>query len=331
MQDDRRRVLDMLAAGKITTTEAERLLNALDDRTSPSSSSATTETIEDRIDQAASLVGSALEHVGDTVDAAFVGADETLREDSFTVAGTPSLIVDNFNGRVEIMGDGDDGVVNVAATLRHADRISYSAVQQGDTIRIEAKPGPKRSFMGWLFLNRGAHVRVWTPGKSDVKVRSSNGRISISDLHGTGSLRTSNGRIEARSIRGRFEMATSNSRIDARHVEGDLSLESSNGRITVSDARGVVRAETSNGAIRFGGELRPGGDNLLRTSNGSIEAELKGEPSVSLKAGTSNGSIRWRDDVKLVGEQRKRSLHGVIGKGDADLTLRTSNGSIVIE
>ena len=254
-----------------------------------------------------------------------------LRKDMFTVEGVPSLIVDNFNGRVEVTGDADDGVVHVVADLRHADRIDYSAVQEGDTIRIEAKPSSTRSFMGWLFLNRGVHVRVRAPRRSNVDVRNSNGRITISDIQGAGSLHTSNGRIEAKRVIGPIEMTTSNSRIDARQVEGDLSVESSNGRITVVDARGTIRVETSNGSIRFDGELMSGGSNTLRTSNGSIDVGLRGEPSVRLKAATSNGSIRSRNDIDLVGEQGKRRLNGVIGGGDADLTLRTSNGSITIE
>lgn len=43
MSEDRARILNMLAAGKISTEEAEHLLDALQARTAPSASSSTTE------------------------------------------------------------------------------------------------------------------------------------------------------------------------------------------------------------------------------------------------------------------------------------------------
>ena len=325
----------MLAEGKISADEAERLLEALDRRESHSASS--DETLDDKIEQAVSTtVRTAVATARSVVTAAANGEDvadssnSEGRMDSFQVEGIPTLVVENFNGRVEIVGDSTDDRVSVAAAIRHPDLVDYSASQEGDTILVRSKPSGKRSFLGWRFLNRGAHIRISSPRKANVDAQSSNGRVVLRRVEGAGTLRTSNGRIEADGVRGKFDMETSNSRIEVARVEGDFRLETSNGRITARDGHGTFDVETSNGSIRFGGEIIPRRESRLETSNGSIVVALKGEPSLRVSARTSNGSVTCDREMEIRGERKKRELEGVIGGGEGALTLRTSNGSITI-
>ena len=59
---------------------------------------------------------------------------------------------------------------------------------------------------------------------------------------------------------------------------------------------------------------------------------LAGEsPNVRVKAATSNGGINIARDITVSEMPGKNRLEGIIGKGDASLTLTTSNGSITIE
>lgn len=334
-QEDRRRVLGLLAEGKISAEEAERLLEVLDRRESHSASSE--ETLDDKIEQAVSTTvrtavataRSVITAAADSEDVADSSNSER-RVDSFQVEGIPTLVVENFNGRVEIVGDSADDRVSVTVAIRHPDLVDYSASQEGDTILVRSKPSGKRSFLGWRFLNRGAHIRISSPRKANVDAQSSNGRVVLRRVEGAGTLRTSNGRIEADGVRGKFDMETSNSRIEVARVEGDFRLETSNGRITARDGRGTFDVETSNGSIRFGGEIIPCRESRLETSNGSIVVALKGEPSLRVSARTSNGSVTCDREMEIRGERKKRELEGVIGGGEGALTLRTSNGSITI-
>ena len=343
-QEDRRRVLDMLAEGKISAEEAERLLEVLDGRESGSASSEGT--FDDRIEQAVStaartavstarsVITAAASATSEQMDVdlrdAAASSDSESRVDSFQVEGIPTLVVENFNGRVEVVGDSSDDRVSVTAAIRHPDLVDYSVSQEGDAILVRSKPSGKRSFLGWRFLNRGAHIRISSPRKANVDVQSSNGRVVLRRIEGAGTLRTSNGRIEADGVSGKFDMRTSNSRIEVARVDGDFRLETSNGRITARDGRGTFDAETSNGSIRFGGEIVPRGESRLTTSNGSIVVALKGEPSLRVSARTSNGSVTCDREMEIRGERKKRELNGVIGDGEGALALRMSNGSIVI-
>ncbi len=332
VQEDRRRVLDMLAKGSISADEAERLLKALDERGSRASNAEVT--MDDKIEQAVSstarsIIATANAEWSEEEGEADLPNSER-REGSFRVEGDPVVVVENFNGRVEVVGDGAERSVRVSASIRHPDLVDYSAFQEGDTVVVRTRPSGKRSFLGWRFLNRGAHIRISAPSKANVDVHTSNGRAVLRGIEGVGTLRTSNGRIEADGLKGKFDMSTSNSRIEAARVEGDFRLESSNGRITVWDGQGAFDAQTSNGSIRFRGEILPLGESRLATSNGSINVALRGEPSLRVSASTSNGSVTCRRE-EIRGEGKKRQLEGVIGGGEAVLILKTSNGSITIE
>ena len=335
-QEDRRRVLGLLAEGKISADEAERLLEVLDSRESHSVSSE--ETIDDKIEQTVTTTVRSAVATARSVVAAAASAEDVAdssiserRADSFRVEGVPTLVVDNFNGMVEIVGDSADGSVEVSAEIRHPELVDYLAMQEGDTILVRTKPSGRRSFLGWRFLNRGAYIRVSLPRNANLDVQTTNGRVVLRRIEGVGTARTSNGRIEAEEVSGNFEMRTSNSRINGRRLEGDFRLETSNGRIEALDGRGTFDAETSNGRIRFRGEILPRKESRLVTSNGSIDATLGGEASLRVSARTSNGSIVCDREVEIRGERKKRHLEGVIGDGEGALTLRTSNGSITIE
>ncbi len=333
---DRRRALDLLADGKITVDEAERLLEALDRKESRAERS--DDTIDDRIERAvASTVRGAVATACSVINSA-ANADcmsdnpnGERRVDRFRVEGTPRLVVENFNGMVEIVGDNVDDGVEVVSEIKHPDLVDYLATKEGNTIVVRIKPSGKSSFLGWRFLNRGANIRVSLPQKVNLDVRTSNGRAYLRRIEGAGTARASNGRIEADTITGNFEMRTSNSRITATRLDGDFRLETSNGRIEALDGRGTFDLETSNGRIRFSGEVFPSDASRFVTSNGSIDVALRGEPSLRLSASTSHGSITCDREVKVRGERKRRQLEGIIGEGEGALTLKTTNGSIAIK
>jgi DUF4097 and DUF4098 domain-containing protein YvlB len=66
------------------------------------------------------------------------------------------------------------------------------------------------------------------------------------------------------------------------NVAGDFDVSTSNGGVRIAQTNGSFNISTSNGKIEFDGELVPGGDNRITTSNGSIEITFNGTASVEL-------------------------------------------------
>jgi DUF4097 and DUF4098 domain-containing protein YvlB len=180
---------------------------------------------------------------------AFASETET-RDDTFSVDAAPKILVNNDNGQIDVV-TGNEGTVNVRATIRRPDDVEYGVVQEGDTIRVEVRVSSVRGFG----TDAGAEITVTLPADTNVDLRTSNGGIEVVDIQNSGKLRTSNGRISLENVKGEFQV------------------------------------NTINGDIDFRGEMTAGGMNQLTTSNGSVEVTLLGEPSVKLDATTSNGEI----------------------------------------
>jgi len=233
-------------------------------------------------------------------------APTETRDDSFTVGDSPKVVANTGNGDIEVNA-GSDNEVRVQATLMVPDEIDYTVSQQGDTITVEAKVRGGGRWTGCI----SAAIIVTAPARTDVEADTSNGAIELHEIEGSGHLRTSNGKIVLDHVKGDFEGRTSNGRVDAPGVKGEFDLETSNGR------------------IYFRGELTAGGSNRLVTSNGSVDVELLGAPSVSLEATTSNGDItsELQMDATLVEDKH---IVGTVGDGEADLRIRTSNGDVYI-
>ena len=92
-------------------------------------------------------------------------AASSRSENVFAVSGQARLIVDTFNGRIEITGS-ETREVRVEAEFSNPERVKYRAVQEGDTIRVTAEGTGGDSFWGWLPWrdgDAGADIRVGVP------------------------------------------------------------------------------------------------------------------------------------------------------------------------
>ena len=238
---------------------------------------------------------------------------EVRKNDTFVVTDGSTLVVNNFNGSVKVYGSGGGDRIGVATDLRRPDRLTYEAVQNGNTVSITA-----RGIGLWAdFFPRGrrANIDVTVPRHLNVQVKAENGAIIMRDVTGTVELTTYNGAIKVADVAGEYDITTSN------------------GKIEVDDGRGAFRIRTSNGGIRFQGELTSGTNNQFKTSNGNITTLLEGKPvSLTVDAQTSNGDIVMGPALPVASAIRHNNrLSAVIGDGNTDLTLTTSNGSIFIE
>ena len=157
-----------------------------------------------------------------------------------------------------------------------------------------------------------AEIEITTPSNTVVELLSSNGGVEVYVLKKSGTVRTSNGRIVLDKVAGDFNVATSN------------------GRVSITEAGGSFDVETSNGGIEFDGELIKGSSNRMATSNGSIDIRFLGTTSVMLDASTSNGSIDTEYPILTSSPGDEHHLVGAIGAGEAELIIRTSNGSVAI-
>ena len=324
MVNDQSRVLKMLAEGKISVEEAERLLAAITGRnmgepgSSPNSGA-------DRERQ----------RVAVRVDSAADRASSSTRDDTFVVGDSPKLVVNAKNGRINVNA-GPDHEVRVQATLKNASEDDYEVSQEGDVIHVKAKEKEHGPFGLFGLRHSHIHVSATVPRNTEVELKSVNGSVEAYGVEGGGKLRSTNGKIALDEATGDFDLTTVNGSINLARAKGASRLRSTNGSITVSDASGAFDAKTVNGKVSLTAELTAGGENDLKTTNGSIRVGLIGAPSLRIDAASRLGSVRHnlptldgaiKSKKRLPGEK----LTGTIGDGEATLNIGTTSGSITIE
>jgi hypothetical protein len=218
---------------------------------------------------------------------------------TYTLDAGGRFELQNVNGAIAIEAS-RDGRVHV-----RADRIARSGTEAAarellgrleivetvePALRLETR-APRRGL-----LERGAtEVRyvVEVPEAVAVRVRNTNGRITLADLAGRVVADTTNGGVSGLGLRGPVEASTTNGGIEmdlaAVAAEG-VTLETTNGGIRLalpSDARADISARVTNGGIDSGRLAVE----ALEMSRRRLEGRLNGGgPAIRLE--TTNGGIR---------------------------------------
>jgi len=91
---------------------------------------------------------------------------------------------------------------------------------------------------------------------------------------------------------------------------------------------GTISARSSAGSIKFSGVLSEV-ESWFRTSVGSIDISLRGQPDLTVEASTSLGSIRCIPELTDA-QYRRNRYTGRVGAGTGRLITETKTGSITI-
>lgn len=255
------------------------------------------------------------------------------------------LELDNFNGFIDVSGwekreysveldiEARGYTEEEAAQNLNRLRVSMDCEVVQDNTRLVLRhdiPSDERSL-----YSIEVHAKVPSDCATDLNARSSNGAISLTDLHGEKmEVHTSNGRIVLEGISTTSLLAgTSNGEIRCKAEAKDSNLTTSNGSVTLSFLKGeTLTVGTSNGRITLGevSARKVTG----RTSNGSIEGLVDaGETDFS----TSNSHIELTIPGTISGRHMVHTSRGHIeldlkNATDAgcELDLSTSRGRVEV-
>jgi len=222
------------------------------------------------------------------------------------------VAVKNVNGNISVEPWDRDSVevfaeIEVKARSRREaeefmDEVEILIDDQHDRLLIEPDYPKIRggdSFWDWIFGGKKPRVKVqfWirVPAKTDLNLKSVNGRVEVRDVEGRAKLETTNGQIEAEGM------------------------------------RGSVDARTTNGGIRVElAELDPDDEMTFRTTNGGIKLYLPEDVQVDIEASTVNGGISTDFPLEVNGKFNRKLVKGRINGGGGLIDLHTVNGSIRI-
>jgi DUF4097 and DUF4098 domain-containing protein YvlB len=273
---------------------------------------------------------------------------------TFKVTGQPQLILDTFDGAIELHSwDRPEVEVEVekrAMEQTLLDEIKITSEQKGDAITIKVTGPTRQQFRGvtvGVHISPTARLRVAVPRNSNIQATSGDGSIRAEALDGTLFLTTVDGSVAGSRLGGDIKIRTGDGSIRLDNSTGTLDLETTDGTIVLDDAKpSVLKARTGDGSIRAGIEADTVmTDNWdLTTSDGTVVLTLPGLFNAEVDAETSDGSVRsshplLEDDraERREGEgsderrERRRTLRSKMGEGGKLLKIRTGDGSIRIE
>jgi DUF4097 and DUF4098 domain-containing protein YvlB len=225
--------------------------------------------------------------------APLVTATTTISEE-FKTSSSPKLVVETFNGSIDISeGEGDEVVVEVTKRAGGFDREAAEANLERVEVQIVQKD------------DNTIHVVARRLGRS-------------------------NGYVVCEAMQGGIDVTTSNGKIEVIDGSGSIDVTTSNGAIDIEATTANVDARSSNGRVKFVGSLS-GKENEFRSSNGKIELVLPAESQFRLDASTSNSKIQCDFEMKKKEKSSRRKLAGIVGDHpDFSLTASTSNAGIAI-
>ena len=118
--------------------------------------------------------------------------------------------------------------------------------------------------------------KLWVriPAATQLRLRSRNGTVKVSDLTGPLNARTRNGAIDVRQHRGPLRLAAANGAINlSDSVAAQLEVSAANGSVNLSDIETPrLQVSTSNGRVRLARGRIGGG--TVRCANGRIALQI---------------------------------------------------------
>lgn len=224
---------------------------------------------------------------------------ETVRRG--VVPGERRLVIDGFNGQIRL-----DGTQEQTASLRFI-----------KSARGEDDGAARERLQEITIEESGAEEEYVYRTTSDAPERTS------VDVRGEVPQRT------------RLRVGLQSGTVALSGIDGPLDVNHSNGTVRVAGASENVNVETNNGAVEVGmRRVPPEAQVRLQTNNGDITLTLPAGTSARVEARTESGQISVEglnfDSRQLEPEGAGARFTGRLGDGNAEITLRTQNGSITL-
>jgi hypothetical protein len=121
-----------------------------------------------------------------------------------------------------------------------------------------------------------------------------------------------------------------NGQVTVDSLNSDIEVNLVNGNLVLSDIYGNVFANTTNGQVIGDLILPRNGVFDLRTVNGVITLTIPKSTSAEFSAKVTNGSVNISELQLSNMSGNNKTIQGKLGSGDGRITLRTTNGNIIV-
>jgi DUF4097 and DUF4098 domain-containing protein YvlB len=260
--------------------------------------------------------------------AAVAAAAETRQEFRFKVRHRASVSIINQYGPISVRSIGGKQIV-ITAIFR-SDKVEVDQNQNGNRVSVSTHllPGADAD-SGWV------DYEALVPTNASVTLHSATGPLHVEKLRGDVILEGNTATVEARDLSdGHIHVKTLNGPVTLTNVnDGHVEITSVSGDIVLISVNGpLVQVNSSSGKISYDGDFSGGGQYLLTSHTGDIEATAPPDASIEVVAHSIQGKVE--NDFPLQPEHTSfialagSAFAGTMGKAASSVKLLSFSGKI---
>ncbi|MET3210412.1 UNVERIFIED_CONTAM: hypothetical protein ABIC26_003372 [Paenibacillus sp. PvR008] len=209
-------------------------------------------------------------------------ATSSNKELELSAANISSLVLDNSNGKIEVIGkkDTDKIQASVIATGNNMDKLKLS---------LEGKDGVAtlNAFFEGQFMSTGAQnvdIKLTIPEqiKLEIKHPHRDGDIQVTHLASDVSIDNVNGNITLQEIGGAIDLKNRDGEITIQDSSSDVNIENVNGHIKADKIGGTAYIELGDGSLDINQVSKD--VVIIQSGNGKVSVgDVKGKVTQSKK------------------------------------------------
>jgi len=237
---------------------------------------------------------------------------------TYDLTGKPELRVQAWEANVRIESWDQNKIEAHVMThgwhIGGGDGLEIVEHQQGNVVEIVLR---RHSHIHFSFGidNRRTELEIRMPRSAKVDVRSDDGKV------------------EARGLQGELAFSSGDGHLLLEDLDGTLHARTSDGSVRVSGRFDVVDLHSQDGRVeleaRQGSKVQQPWD--VRTSDGSVTIRVPQDLASDLEMHTSDDRITTNIPIVVEGKFDREHLEGKINGGGNRFTIRTSDGSIMLD
>jgi hypothetical protein len=252
---------------------------------------------------------------GRTVRLAAIGAmmagtlvAQNRKEYRFSVGAKAGVSVNNPYGSISVKPS--SGGVVVVNALMYSDKVEVDNSQSGNHVDVIS-----HLFAGADSDSGRVDYEILVPPDASVSLRSMTGPMRAERLHGDMTLEGTAALVDVHDVSdAHIHVKTLNGPVTLTNVlQGHVEVDSLSGAITLNRVSGPrVQVISTSGGISYTGDFGDGGEYLLTSHSGDIEATVPEYTSADVTARSVKGEVR--DDIPL---QPKQHTSFIVKEGSA--------------
>jgi DUF4097 and DUF4098 domain-containing protein YvlB len=259
---------------------------------------------------------------------------------TYQFSGRPTLSIETGDAQLQIHSCGDCRQIRIKAEVSGQTLNDYRVEenQSGDHVSFRFK---EKSHVNFSFhtdwRTHRAMVSIEAPAELALDAKTSDGNVEITGLRGEFQLHSGDGRLDLNDLSGSLVLKSGDGHVRIANFNGSIDATVSDGGITADGIFTGLTVHSSDGTVDLTAREHSQATKAwgIKTADGGVKLRLPKDLSADLDVHTSDGKIDSTIPLTIEKyESRNRpenELHGRMNGGGGPITIKTTDGSVLLE